>query len=103
MQMLAGVGSSLPDCTFTGSYSVVNGGNCSTCGVISCASGVPAYDVLYYSYTPYPCMSGGSVVTGDVAVSIGSWYCLTTGTGSGLSCGPGSNCCSILPPAGCNN
>lgn len=87
MQMLAGVGSSLPDCVFSYSYSTINGGNCGTCGIIYCATGVPAYDTLWYAYTTYPCMSGGTTVTGDVAISDGAYYCLTTGTGAGLTCG----------------
>jgi hypothetical protein len=84
--------SAIPACTYTGySYNTIAGGNCSTCGIICCGSGVPAYDITYYQYTPYPCNLGGVKRTGDVGV-VGSWYCLTTGTGSGLSCGPATIC-----------
>jgi hypothetical protein len=96
-------GSSIAGCTYTGySYESINGGNCGTCGIISCGSGVPAYNTTWYRYTPYPCASGGTKVTGDVPVN-GSWYCLTSGTGAGLSCGAGSNCCGWFPWVGCNN
>lgn len=85
-------GTAIPICTFTGTtYQQLAGGNCSTCGIICCGSGVPAYYFTFYVYTPYPCRIGGSKITGDPATA-GSWFCLTTGTGSGLSCGPGTPC-----------
>ena len=85
-------GSAVPGCTYTGySYTVLAGGNCGTCGIICCGSGVPAYDFLFFQYTPYPCNLSGTKISGDPGYP-GGWYCLTTGTGSGLSCGPGSPC-----------
>ena len=84
--------SAIAGCTYTGySYDTIAGGNCSTCGIICCGSGVPAYNFTYYQYTPYPCNLSGTKATGDVGYA-GSWYCLTTGTGSGLSCGSGTPC-----------
>jgi len=85
-------GTAVPGCTYTGySYTQVAGGNCGTCGIICCGSGVPAYDFTFYQYTPYPCNFNGTKISSDVGYA-GAWYCLTTGTGSGLSCGPGTIC-----------
>lgn len=88
----SGSGSAVPGCTYTGySYDQIAGGNCSTCGIICCGSGVPAYNFTFYNYTPYPCNLAGTKISGDPGYA-GSWYCLTTGTGSGLSCGTGTPC-----------
>jgi hypothetical protein len=85
-------GSAIPGCTYTGySYTQIAGGNCGTCGIICCGSGVPAYNFTFYNYTPYPCNLSGTKLVGDPGYP-GSWYCLTSGTGSGLSCGPGTIC-----------
>jgi len=85
-------GTAIPICTYTGySYNILAGGNCGTCGIICCGSGVPAYYFTFFQYTPYPCRIGGSKIEGDPATP-GPWFCLTTETGSGLSCGPGTPC-----------
>jgi hypothetical protein len=88
-------GSAVPGCTYTGySYTNISGGNCSTCGIICCGTGVPAYNFTFFQYTPYPCNLSGTKISDDPGYA-GSWYCLTTGTGAGLTCGPGTICGGI--------
>jgi hypothetical protein len=96
--------SAIPGCTYTGSgANQIAGGNCSTCGIIPCATGVPAYEFCTNYYTPSTCnLNGTKITTGSYSYVCVGWYCLTTGTGSGLSCGPGSNCCSYFGGAACN-
>lgn len=74
-------GTAIATCSNTGySYSTINGGNLSTCGIIPCGAGQnPAYDTLWVQVTPDPCISGTSTISGGYITSNGSWYCLTTG------------------------
>lgn len=86
--------SAIPGCTYTGSGpNQIAGGNCGTCGIICCSTGVPAYEFCTNYYSPSTCnLNGTKITSGSYSFVCVGWYCLTTGTGSGLSCGPGSPC-----------
>ena len=86
--------SAIPGCTYTSSGpNTIAGGNCGTCGIIPCATGVPAYEFCTNYYTPSTCnLNGTKLTTGSYSFICVGWYCWTTGTGSGLSCGPATSC-----------
>ena len=74
-------GTAIATCTNTGySFTVTEGGNLGTCGIIPCGAGsTPAYDILYVQVTPDPCMNGATVVNGGYIGYVGGWYCQSNG------------------------
>jgi hypothetical protein len=85
---------SIPGCTYTGAGpQSMAGGNCGTCGIICCTTGVPAHIYCTNYYSPSTCnLNGTKITSGSYSYICVGWHCATTGTASGLSCGPGTIC-----------
>ena len=86
--------SSVAGCTYVGAGpQSMAGGNCGTCGIICCTSGVPAHIYCVDYYSPSVCnLSGTKLTAGSYTYICVGWHCATTGSAAGLSCGPGSVC-----------
>jgi hypothetical protein len=86
--------SAIPGCTYVGAGpQSIAGGNCGTCGIICCTSGVPAHIYCVDYYSPSVCnLNGTKLTAGSYTYICVGWHCCTTGTCAGLSCGPGSPC-----------